>query len=77
MMTKDERAQAVERLSVLADRVAQERRMCIGCESWDHCERDGCALLQKVMIHILLGLTISDAKMVRGQREERVEDKEP
>lgn len=52
MMTKDERAQAVEQLGVLADRVAQERRMCSDCESWDHCERDGCALLHKVALSI-------------------------
>ena len=53
MMTKDERAQAVERLSVLADRVAQERRMCSGCESWDHCDLDGCALLHQVALSIV------------------------
>lgn len=52
MMTKDERAQAVEQLGVLADRVAQERRMCSDCESWDHCDRDGCALLHKVALSI-------------------------
>lgn len=52
MMTKDERAQAVEQLGVLADRVARERRMCSDCESWDHCEQDGCALLHKVALSI-------------------------
>lgn len=53
MMTKDERAHAVERMGMLADRVARERRMCIDCESWDHCELDGCALLHKVALSIL------------------------
>lgn len=53
MMTKDERAQAVEQLGVLADCVARERRMCSDCESWDHCELDGCALLHKVALSIL------------------------
>ena len=37
MMTKDELAQALEQLGVLADRVARERRMCSDCESWDNC----------------------------------------
>lgn len=32
-MTKDERAQAVEQLGVLADRVARERRMCSAFET--------------------------------------------
>lgn len=53
MMTKDERAQAVERMGMLADRVARERRMCSDCESLDHCELDGCALLHKVAQSIL------------------------
>nr|DAO36866.1 MAG TPA: Thaumarchaeal output domain 1 [Caudoviricetes sp.] len=52
MMTEKERAQAVEQLTMLADRVARERRMCSDCESWDHCERDGCALLHKVALSI-------------------------
>lgn len=52
MITGTERAQAVEQLSVLADRVARERRMCSECESWDHCDRDGCALLHKVALSI-------------------------
>ena len=52
MMTKDERAQAVEQLGVLADRVARERRMCSDCESWDNCEQTGCALLHKVALSI-------------------------
>lgn len=59
MMTKDERAQAVEQLGVLADRVARERRMCSDCESWDHCERDGCALLHKVALSIAAKPAIS------------------
>lgn len=59
MMTKNERVQAVEQLGVLADRVARERRMCSDCESWDHCERDGCALLHKVALSIAAKPAIS------------------